>query len=131
MKISVNKHAMRIVNELIERRDELQVRVEKRSKGATIIDTGVTAPGGYAAGLLSVKICMAGLCEASLASRTYDDFDLPTINVTTDMPAISALGSQFAGWEIKVGEYSGMGSGPARALALKPKEIYAEIEYKD
>jgi methenyltetrahydromethanopterin cyclohydrolase len=131
MAISVNKHAMRIVKEILSRRDELQVRVEKRPKGATIIDAGVNAPGGYEAGLMAVKLCMAGLCKVSLSSRTYDDFDLPTINVATDQPPISALASQFAGWDIKTGDYFGMGSGPARALALKPKEIYAEIEYRD
>jgi methenyltetrahydromethanopterin cyclohydrolase len=80
---------------------------------------------------MAAKICMAGLCEISLSSRTYGDFDLPTINVATDQPLISTLASQFAGWDIKVGEYFGMGSGPARALALKPKELYAQIEYKD
>jgi methenyltetrahydromethanopterin cyclohydrolase len=53
------------------------------------------------------------------------------IGVATDQPPISTLASQFAGWEIKVGDYFGMGSGPARALALKPKDLYAEIEYED
>ncbi len=131
MTISVNRHAMQIVKEIVARRDELQVRVEKRPKGATIIDAGVGVPGGYQAGLMAVRLCMAGLCEVTLSSRTYGDFDLPTVNVATDQPVISTLAAQFAGWEIKVGEYFGMGSGPARALALKPKEIYAEIEYKD
>jgi methenyltetrahydromethanopterin cyclohydrolase len=41
------------------------------------------------------------------------------------------LGSQFAGWRIKEGESIAIGSGPARALALKPKEIYEEISYQD
>ena len=43
-----------------------------------------------------------------------------------------ALGSQFAGWRIK--EENGniaIGSGPARAIALKPKEVYEEIGYTD
>ena len=131
MAISVSKHAMRIVKEVIARRDELQVKVEKRPKGATIIDAGVAAPGGYQAGLMAVRLCMAGLCEVSLSSRTYGDFDFPTVNVATDQPTISTLAAQFAGWDIKMGEYFGMGSGPARALALKPRDIYAEIEYKD
>jgi methenyltetrahydromethanopterin cyclohydrolase len=131
MTVSVNKHAMRTVKEVIARKDELQVRIEKRPKGATIIDAGVTARGGYQAGLMAVRLCMAGLCELSLSSRTYGDFDLPTVIVATDHPAISTLAAQFAGWEIKIGQYFGMGSGPARALALKPKDIYAEIEYKD
>ena len=131
MTISVNKHAMQIVKEVIARKDELQVKVEKRPKGATIIDAGVAAQGGYQAGLMAVRLCMAGLCEVSISSRAYGDFDLPTVNVATDQPAISTLASQFAGWEVKTDEYFGMGSGPARALALKPKDIYAEIEYKD
>jgi methenyltetrahydromethanopterin cyclohydrolase len=131
MTISVNKRAMQLVREIIARKAELQLNVEKRPKGATIIDAGVAARGGYQAGLMAVRLCMAGLCEVSLSSRTYGDFELPTVNVTTDRPAISTLACQFAGWEIKTKDYFGMGSGPARALALKPKDIYAEIEYKD
>lgn len=131
MVISVNEHAMHVVKEILDRKDELQVRVEKRPKGATIIDAGVAAPGGYAAGLMVTRICMGDLCEISLSFRDYGGFSLPTIDVATDHPAISTLGAQFAGWQIKVGEYFAMGSGPARALALKPKELYSEIDYKD
>ena len=131
MDISVNKHAMRTVKELLARSDELQVKIEKRPKGATIIDAGVAAPGGYQAGLTVVRICMAGLSDVSISWRGYGDFDLPTINVATDHPAISTLAAQLAGWDIKTSDYYGMGSGPARALALKPKDIYEEINYKD
>ncbi len=41
------------------------------------------------------------------------------------------LGSQFAGWRIKEDENIAIGSGPARAIALKPKDVYAELGYKD
>jgi methenyltetrahydromethanopterin cyclohydrolase len=51
--------------------------------------------------------------------------------VNTDFPAISCLGAQKAGWTVKVGNYFAMGSGPARALALKPKHTYEVIEYED
>lgn len=129
--ISVNEHAMHTIKEMVARKDELQVRVEKRPKGGTIIDAGVAAAGGYAAGIMATRICMAGLCEVSIASRSFGDFDLPTVNVTTDQPSLSTLASQFAGWEIKIGDYFGMGAGPARALALKPKELYTEIDYED
>jgi methenyltetrahydromethanopterin cyclohydrolase len=107
---SVNKNAMPIIREMLSRKDMLQVRVEKRPEGATLIDAGVAVLGGYTAGLMATRICMAGLCGVSLSSRTYGDFDLPTIGVATDQPAISTLASQFAGWEIKVGDYFGMGS---------------------
>jgi len=131
MAISVNKHAMRAVREVLARSDELQVRVEKRKKGATIIDAGIAARGGYAAGLMATKICMGDLADVSLSTRYFDGFALPTIDVATDYPAISTLGAQFAGWQIKVGDYFAMGSGPARALALKPRELYAKIDYRD
>ena len=41
------------------------------------------------------------------------------------------LGSQFAGWRIKDGDQIAIGSGPVRALALKPKDVFEEIGYKD
>jgi methenyltetrahydromethanopterin cyclohydrolase len=56
---------------------------------------------------------------------------MPFITEYTDQPAISCLGSQKAGWQIKVDSYFAMGSGPARALALKPKKTYELIEYED
>jgi len=56
---------------------------------------------------------------------------LPSIFVYTDHPAVATLGSQLAGWSIKVEKYFAMGSGPARALALKPKELYEKIGYRD
>jgi len=59
------------------------------------------------------------------------DFPMPFIDVMTDFPSISCLGSQKAGWTVKVGNYFAMGSGPARALSLKPKHTFEVIEYED
>ncbi|NIU39285.1 methenyltetrahydromethanopterin cyclohydrolase, partial [Candidatus Bathyarchaeota archaeon] len=56
---------------------------------------------------------------------------LPSISVQTNHPAVATLGSQFAGWQIKADKYSAIGSGPARALSLKPKELYKKINYRD
>jgi len=41
------------------------------------------------------------------------------------------LASQFAGWQIKIDEFSAIASGPARALALKPKDLFEKIMYKE
>ena len=131
MPISVNENAFLIVKQMIARKDELQLNVSKSSKGATVIDAGVAARGGYTAGLMITRICMGGLSEVNLSSQSYGDIDLPAISVSTDQPPISTLAAQFAGWEIKSGDYFGMGSGPARALALKPKDIYTQIDYED
>jgi methenyltetrahydromethanopterin cyclohydrolase len=41
------------------------------------------------------------------------------------------LASQFAGWQIKGDGFSAIASGPARALALKPKHLYEKLDYKE
>jgi methenyltetrahydromethanopterin cyclohydrolase len=129
--ISVNNYALRLVMWAIERKEELGISVEKHPSGATFIDAGIKSQGGFLAGRILTEICMGGLGQASLGHETYHDLILPTIVVQTDFPAIALLGAQFAGWQIKTGNYFAMGSGPARALALKPKELYEKIAYQD
>ncbi|MGZ7048509.1 MAG: methenyltetrahydromethanopterin cyclohydrolase, partial [Methanobacterium sp.] len=51
--------------------------------------------------------------------------------IKTDSPAISTLGAQKAGWSVSVGDFFALGSGPARALALKPAHTYEVIGYED
>jgi methenyltetrahydromethanopterin cyclohydrolase len=131
LKISVNEKALSIVFELIKKSVELRVDVIKTSQGATLIDAGVNAPGSYEAGRLITEICLGGLGSTFISHLDYGGIILPTIHVEAHHPSISTLGSQFAGWRIKTEKYFGMGSGPARALALKPKELYEEIGYKD
>jgi methenyltetrahydromethanopterin cyclohydrolase len=116
---------------LIERQVEYHVNVKSLACGTTFIDAGINSKGGFLAGKLITEICLGGYGEANLSSITYGDLKLPSIFVATDHPAIATLGSQFAGWKISVGKYFAMGSGPARALALKPKELYEKIGYRD
>lgn len=116
---------------MVSESERLQIREERLPSGATVIDAGVAVKGGYAAGLYVTQICMGGLCECQIYEEDFDGLVLPSIHVSTDHAAISTLGSQFAGWQIKVGNYLAMGSGPGRALALKPKELYQKIGYKD
>ncbi|MCW4015224.1 MAG: methenyltetrahydromethanopterin cyclohydrolase [Candidatus Bathyarchaeota archaeon] len=130
-KLSVNQLAYSLVNRLCDSANEFRVIVKKTSSGATLIDAGIEAQGGFAAGRLITEICLGGLAKAEISYKRYGDLELPSIFVYTDYPAISSLGSQFAGWQIKEGKYTAMGSGPARALSLKPKEMYDEIDYKD
>ena len=60
-----------------------------------------------------------------------EKFALPSVKIKTDSPSISTLGSQKAGWSVSVGDFFALGSGPARAIALKPAETYEEIDYED
>ena len=129
--LSVNRMAWKLAEKLLDNQDFYGVKASKTSSGATIVDAGVNAPGGFQAGRIITEICMGGCGKAHIVFKNYGDFELPSITVCTDQPAIAALGSQFAGWRIKEGGSIAIGSGPARALALKPKEIYEEIGYKD
>lgn len=129
--ISINKETLKIVKDLLDNTELYGVKVEKLVSGTTVIDTGLEAKGGYLAGLKVTEIAMGGLGKASISFMNYDDLKLPIIVVTTDYPAISLLGSQLAGWTIKVGSFFAMGSGPARALALKPKKVFEKINYRD
>jgi hypothetical protein len=51
--------------------------------------------------------------------------------VRTDHPAVSCMGSQYAGWAIQVDKYFAMGSGPLRAHARVEKELFEKLEYAE
>ncbi len=129
--LSVNRLAWKLLEKLCEKSDYYGVTVEKTSFGTTIIDAGIKAKGGFQAGKIITEICMGGCGKAKTTYRNYGELELPSIFIHTDHPVIATLGSQFAGWQIKEGDYFAIGSGPARALALKPKEIYDKIGYRD
>ena len=129
--MSVNKNSLRLLRKIMENPEERGMIVEETEGGAKIIDSGIEANGGYHAGKIITEICLGGYGRAEIFFIQYGDVELPSISVYTDHPAIATLGSQFAGWRIKVGSYQAIGSGPARALALKPKELYEKIGYRD
>lgn len=129
--LSVNQKAMVLTEDLCKNAEDYGVEIKKNSKGTTIVDAGIHAKGGFEAGRIVTEICMGGLGKARILPKPYGDTELTSIFVQTDHPAIATLGSQFAGWQIKEGDFFAIGSGPARALALKPHNIYDEIGYKD
>ncbi|MEM3463249.1 MAG: methenyltetrahydromethanopterin cyclohydrolase [Candidatus Bathyarchaeia archaeon] len=128
--LSVNRLAWKLLEKLCENPEYYGVKVENRN-GAIVVDAGINARGGFQAGKIITEICMGGCGKARISCSRYGELELPTIFVYTDHPAIATLGSQFAGWNIKNGDYSAIGSGPARAIVQKPKEIYERLGYKD
>jgi methenyltetrahydromethanopterin cyclohydrolase len=127
----VNRLAWKLLDKMLNDPELYGVQIEKTTVGATLVDAGIRAKGGYEAGRLITEICMGGCGKAEITCKTYGNLELPTIFVRSDHPVIATLGSQYAGWQISQDGYFAIGSGPARALALKPKEIYNEISYKD
>ncbi len=129
--LSINKLAYGLVEEFLEAPEYYGVAVERLPSGATVIDTGLEAPGGYEAGLMTTRVAMGGAGTASLGYADFGGLKLPTVVVSTDHPAIALFGAQLAGWRIKPEGYTADGSGPARALALKPKKVFQKIDYRD
>ena len=131
--VSVNLEAKKTVDYMIEKADELNVAVSKLENGSTVLDCGVNVAGSFKAGELYTKICLGGLADVgiSIPGDLSENFAIPSVKIKTDFPAISTLGAQKAGWSVSVGDFFALGSGPARALALKPAETYEAIDYKD
>lgn len=130
-KISVNRNAFKLVKKLCDNPDDYGVTVETAETGTYLIDAGIESTGGFLAGKIITEICLGGLGEVTLSSMRIGRTVLPSISVFTDHPAIATLGSQLAGWRVKAAKYAAVGSGPARALALKPKSVFRKIAYKD
>ncbi|KON32489.1 MAG: hypothetical protein AC479_07440, partial [miscellaneous Crenarchaeota group-6 archaeon AD8-1] len=130
-KINLNLSAYKLFEILCENAQEYRVFVEKTKSGATLVDAGLEAKGGFLAGELITEICLAGYGQVKILPIQYEDVVLPSVYVQTDHPALSTLGSQFAGWRIKIDDYSAIGSGPARAIALKPKKLYKKLNYSE
>ncbi|MGB7787424.1 methenyltetrahydromethanopterin cyclohydrolase [Methanoregula sp.] len=129
--LSVNELALEIFDNLADLAEEFNCAYHELDNGARIVDCGVSVRGGYAAGRAFTEICMGGLGEVNFRNGEITGIPMPFIDVNTDFPSISCLGAQKAGWTVKVGNYFAMGSGPARALALKPKHTFEVIEYED
>jgi len=131
--VSVNLEAKKTVDLMIENVEEYNLAVLKLENGSTIIDAGVNVNGSFKAGELYTKVCLGGLADVgiSIPGDLSETLALPSVKIKTDYPAISTLGSQKAGWSVSVGDFFALGSGPARALAMKPAETYEEIGYRD
>ncbi len=122
---------MEIAEEMMDWSEELKVKTIELNNGSKVIDCGINVEGGYEAGLMFTDICMGGFGASSITVHKVNEIPLAFVDIFTDHPAISCLGAQKAGWRINVDKYFAMGSGPARALALKPKKTYERIKYED
>ncbi len=129
--LDLNVSSLSLITELSSNPKKYGVIIEKTPSGTTLIDAGINARGGFLAGKIVTEICLGGYGQVQILPMQYDDIFLPSIYVQTDYPAIATLASQFAGWRIKHDDYSAIGSGPARAIALKPKKLYRKLEYQE
>jgi methenyltetrahydromethanopterin cyclohydrolase len=125
----LNERTTRLVDNLAARAFDLKIDAHDVN-GERTLDFGVKAPGGIAAGLELARVCMADLGTISLGSGHLSGRAWPTIEVATDHPFAACLLSQYAGWQISVGKFFAMGSGPMRAAAAR-EAIFTEAAYRE
>jgi len=124
--VKLNQRAAQLCDNLLSDADLLHLKVSETEEGSRIIDCGVNAAGGLAAGLRMAEICLAGLGEASLVSCPAELSSGPAVMVATDHPVAACMASQYAGWQVSVEKFFAMGSGPMRAAAGK-EELFQKI----
>ncbi len=108
---------------------ELRLSVSTLDGGARVIDAGVAAVGGLAAGRAMAAICMGGLGHVDFTTLQIGGESWPGVQVWTDHPAAACMASQYAGWAVTPEGYFAMGSGPLRARARVEKELFAKLGY--
>lgn len=136
--LSVNRLAAPLVERLLADADAIGLHVRRDDSGACIVDAGIEAPGSIEAGLRIGEICMGGLGRVSLRSSSAGTDGWPSwIEVRSAQPVLACLGSQYAGWSLAASKeetggkkFFSLGSGPARALAVKEK-LFEVLGYRD
>tara|TARA_B100000029_G_scaffold186205_1_gene183560 strand:+ start:249 stop:1217 length:969 start_codon:yes stop_codon:yes gene_type:complete len=126
----LNDRAWRLFETLWQDAADLGGIANEVTGGGRVIDLGIDAPGGLNAGLLLARLCLADLGHVDLTSSHIPEDGWPTVVVSTDAPVAACLASQYAGWQLAVGDFFGMGSGPMRAASGR-EELFEEIGHTE
>jgi methenyltetrahydromethanopterin cyclohydrolase len=113
----LHARAWQIAERLAAEPERFGTQARRLQNGSLLIDCGVVAPGGLAAGVEFARACLGGLAEVEVIPWSLGEVPLAACRVVTDHPLAACIGSQYAGWKIQAGKFFGMGSGPARAAA--------------
>jgi methenyltetrahydromethanopterin cyclohydrolase len=125
----LNELAWDLVQQAIAAADDLRIEMVDCPAGG-IVDFGVEADGSLGAGLALAEICSSGLLDLQLTPGELDGIGWPQVFVSTDSPLEACLLSQYAGWQVQVGKFFGMGSGPMRAAAFR-EELFDDVGYRE
>jgi len=110
----LNRAAHACFLEAAHRKHELQLVSSQLECRTQLLDFGVQARGGLAAGLQMATICMAGRASIVLSNGDRSVWPGPWVQVTTDQALDACMLSQYAGWPVKHEKFFAMGSGAMR-----------------
>jgi methenyltetrahydromethanopterin cyclohydrolase len=120
----LNERALRLADHMVATAAPLRIAVHTTPKGGRLIDCGIATEGGLQAGLAMARVCLAGHAEVTLVPGQIDE--VPLVQVYSDHPVLACMASQYAGWQVSVGKFFAMGSGPMRA-AYGKEELFEHI----
>ncbi len=124
--LTLNELALGLAEHMASTAVALRIGIHHTTAGARLLDCGIQAEGGLQAGLGLARVCLAGQAEVSLVPGEVAGVSCPQVQVATDNPVVACMASQYAGWQISVGKYFAMSSGPMRA-AYGKEELYDKI----
>ena len=127
---TLNERAQRLADYMIAQAAALRIAASNSTAGARLIDCGIKTAGGIQGGLALARVCMAGLADISLAPGDIAGLAVPQVMVTSDHAVAACMASQYAGWQISVGKFFAMGSGPMRA-AYGKEELFDHISGRE
>lgn len=128
---SVNAAAVQMVEqEVLPNAQRLNIQVHTLANGATVLDMGIHAKGGFRAGKYFAEIGMGGLGKLTYQRVEIGKYQMPGLQVVTENPAVCEMSSYVA--RVGVPWKGGIQviSGPMRAI-LRPDDFSQAVDYCD
>jgi methenyltetrahydromethanopterin cyclohydrolase len=127
---TLNQRTAGLTQKIGRQADKLRIQVIDDGIGAVVMDFGIEAAGGLAAGITLARVCLADLAAVEIVPGQADIWPGPAVAVHTDHPIEACLASQYAGWQITGDRFFAMASGPMRSLTGK-EDLFKELGYPE
>lgn len=128
--LELNERAARLADAMAGDPQRFRIEVHTLEDGSLLIDAGIEARGGLAAGIELARISMSGLGGVRIVPGELPSPAFPRVVVESDAPVAACMASQYAGWRLSVGKFFAMGSGPMRA-AYGGEDLYDAIGHRE
>lgn len=128
---SINDRSAEIIEKkVIPNADKLNICVHRLANGATVLDMGIYAKGGWLAGKYFTEIDLGGLGELSFTKMKIGRYIMPALKVNVDLPTIAEMSSHVAFWRVPWQGKTINVSGPIRSIK-KPDIFSQAVSYQD
>lgn len=128
--LDLNRRALELADHMAASAARLRIEALEVAGGGRVLDCGAAVAGGLEAGVLLARLTLADLARVEIEPGEAGGFACPHIAVRTDHPVAACMASQYAGWQIAIGDFFAMGSGPFRALHGE-EEIFDRIGFRE